>query len=559
MVWRIKRNIWVYIKSVATIKILRNVCLSISFLPVLLCLEMTSYPDIGGKFLYACFALFFLNTVYLLARTRRGYFTLLFVAGWFGWIFLFLLVEFRGVPLSIFTVVAQTTFQEAIAFLSLHQAWGLLFAIVLFGVMGVVVIWKTTEKTKLYSWYQRGYSICFIFVMLAIMIWNDFPDDRSAPPSPASAEISSQIYPLFFLNGFLSLATQMAYGADHATVAWNSKRPLDKEMETYVLVITDASLSTAWQLNGYKRATSPRLAQLDKTEYLNFPHAYAGANLTAVAVPLILTGTAAENYKQIHTRPNLFDLFREQGFITWWLANQEAEIIAKLRIKPDFSSMPLVLNGRPPDGKLIPSFEQALDTRYQKKMIVMHWMGSHSAYKDRFPESWPQFDHQRDSICEIPASLKNYRNCHQRDLYDSTTHYSDWVLAEIIQKLRPLKGKVALLFVSDHGEAFGAEGVIGHGSVYGSIEEQRIPLFVWANAEFRSTYAEKWQALMTNTDKWVGNDSVLPTFADLLGFTSIHLSIERSFARPEYRLREDARVIAGNTHLVPIRGLPKPE
>jgi glucan phosphoethanolaminetransferase (alkaline phosphatase superfamily) len=116
-----------------------------------------------------------------------------------------------------------------------------------------------------------------------------------------------------------------------------------------------------------------------------------------------------------------------------------------------------------------------------------------------------------------------------------------------------VEGQATVFIVSDHGEAFGFENSIMHGSVTASAEEQHIAMFFWANRSFIDANSGQWKWLRANADSVVGNDAIFHTSADLYGILSPAVNLERSFARKGYALRTSARVLAGMTRLVPVR------
>lgn len=109
-----------------------------------------------------------------------------------------------------------------------------------------------------------------------------------------------------------------------------------EEKEIYVLVIGETSRFSNYHLNGYQKETSPLL---DKTEnLLSFQNVYAGANLTLLSLPQIITRSHPHNKNIQYEEKSIVDAFQEAGFYTSWFANQssEATIVKRLKNKVDF-------------------------------------------------------------------------------------------------------------------------------------------------------------------------------------------------------------------------------
>lgn len=534
------------------------VAVAFALLPAIICIinAIGSY-DLAAMAAYTVYAVIVHNMFHIICGNRREYLACLFLFGWLGWAFLFVYWHFSGVPSSVFTVVASTHVQEALGFLEAHDAWLPLAAWAGLGVAGLLTVWQFSSAEKLRATVRIGYSIVLIFAVFSSSVWSSIVDDSSRGRfySPSSPEVSSKIYPLVFLNGINKVVSNLAFPAIGERMNLVVHREQIDLPETHLLVITDASLSAAWQINGYSRRTSPVLSGLPEGELVSFTRAYAGSNLTHVSVPLILSGTPAESYVETRSFPNILDLMKKAGFTTWWIGNQEFDMASAVGIPADFPSVAAVqrVADRPFDGQLLRSLDDALETRYKKKYIVMHLMGNHLPYDARYPAEFATFDHRRDGVCPVPEERRNLRNCEYRDQYDNSILYSDWVFGEIIRRASAQAGWATVIIVSDHGEAFGYEGSVFHGGLIASREEQHIPMFFWANESFRVDNRQRWETLKVNSHKVVGNDAVFHTSADLYRVRSSAVDLARSFAQPGYALRAQARVLAGMTKLVPVK------
>jgi glucan phosphoethanolaminetransferase (alkaline phosphatase superfamily) len=531
---------------------------AIALLPAVICIvNAIGEFDLAAVATYTVYAVIVHNMFHVFCGNRREYLACLFLFGWFGWAFLFVYWHFSGVPSSVFTVVANTHMQEALSFLEAHDAWLPLAAWASLGIGGLLTVWKFSSAGKLGATGRIGYSFVLIFAVFSSSVWSSIVDDSSRERfySPSSPEVSSKIYPLVFLSGINKIVSELAFPVAGERMNLVVHREQIEQPETHLLVITDASLSTAWQINGYARRTSPILSGFSPDELISFRRAYAGSNLTEVAVPLILSGTPAESFLETRSFPNILDLMKKAGFVTWWIGNQEFNMASAVGIPADFQSVATVhrVANYPYDGQLLRSLDDALETRYRKKYIVMHLMGNHLPYGARYPREFATFDHRKDGVCPVPEDRRNFRNCEYRDQYDNSVLYSDWVFGEIIKRVSAQAGWVTVIIVSDHGEAFGYEDSVFHGGLVASREEQHIPMFFWANASFRADNPQRWNTLMENVDEVVGNDAIFHTSADLYRVYSPAVDPGRSFAQPGYRLRAEARVLAGMTKLVPVK------
>lgn len=80
--------------------------------------------------------------------------------------------------------------------------------------------------------------------------------------------------------------------------------------------------------------------------------------------------------------------------------------------------------------------------------------------------------------------------CTQQELinaYDNTLVYNDHFLDQLRLKLTQLSDtQTAYLFVSDHGESLGEDGIYLHGTPYSIAPEQqlKVPFLVWMSDSF---------------------------------------------------------------------------
>ena len=97
------------------------------------------------------------------------------------------------------------------------------------------------------------------------------------------------------------------------------------ERQIYLLIIGESSAYHHWQINGYHRETSPRLAS--RNGVVTLPNMIAGAHYTWVSVPQLITRATPEDYDRQYREKSILTVFKEAGFKTVWLSNQSADEI----------------------------------------------------------------------------------------------------------------------------------------------------------------------------------------------------------------------------------------
>jgi lipid A ethanolaminephosphotransferase len=114
-------------------------------------------------------------------------------------------------------------------------------------------------------------------------------------------------------------------------------------------------------------------------------------------------------------------------------------------------------------------------------VIVFHQKGSHGPfYSERYPPEFEKFQ---------PACRSNQlQHCSQQEItnaYDNTIAYTDHVLASQIRMLREASSQLdsVLLYVSDHGESLGENGIYLHGMPYAfaPAAQKQVPMLMWTS------------------------------------------------------------------------------
>ncbi|MBI3369272.1 MAG: sulfatase-like hydrolase/transferase, partial [Burkholderiales bacterium] len=120
-----------------------------------------------------------------------------------------------------------------------------------------------------------------------------------------------------------------------------------------------------------------------------------------------------------------------------------------------------------------------VDSAARDRLVVLHQLGNHGpAYFLRYPPAFKRFT----PACET----EDLRLCSREQIvnaYDNALLYTDAVLAKAIAWLRQRSGDsdTALIYLSDHGESLGENGLYLHGLPYAIAPEvqKRVPMLMW--------------------------------------------------------------------------------
>ena len=368
------------------------------------------------------------------------------------------------------------------------------------GTVAGVVSWQ------LFAWVALNILIAVAFVWWRWRI-------QQAPKAWLQALVVLALLLLYYhANGRLhmSINQRYPYNVVHSSAEYaKQQQQLRAERETMpyavealpdsidiVFVLGEAMRADHLQLNGYPRATTPRLAartNIVSTPYIYSPHAY-----TSTSVPFILSPADSIHPDRSATHHSFIRTFHECGFRSAWLSNQDqgrtyVSFIheADTLIFPNANKSVFVFDPWY-DGQLLPPLDSLMANASPRNIYILHTIGSHWYYNLHVPEPYQLFQ-------PVTANRVITNNTPQQIInsYDNTAVYMDAVIDSLIQRL---EHRCALLiYLSDHGEALGEDGHYLHA---GDSEPLHQPAcFIWYSDKYAATYPDKIKALVANKDK----------------------------------------------------------
>lgn len=290
----------------------------------------------------------------------------------------------------------------------------------------------------------------------------------------------------------------------------------------FVVLIGETARSANWQLASYKKPTNPELSKLN---IINIPKVQACGTSTDVSLPCMLSRVGRRDYdrKRILTEESLPSLLYRAGFSVTWIDNQSGckgtcDGVRVSKPTPD----PLYCHaGACMDGVFNRSIDEAFDALNTQShaVLFLHMMGSHGpAYYKRSTESEKVFGKE----CTDPT----FKSCSKESIraaYDSSIRYTDRVVAELIRKLQNRTDiNTALIYLSDHGESLGENGLYLHGAPYyiAPDEQKIVPMVMWFSEPFKKNYTIDTRVIEENSHKPVAHDHLYHTILGLLNVRS---------------------------------------
>jgi lipid A ethanolaminephosphotransferase len=300
----------------------------------------------------------------------------------------------------------------------------------------------------------------------------------------------------------------------------------DKPMLT-VLVIGESARAANFSLYGYSRPTNPELARQD---VLSFSDVSSCGTSTAVSLPCMFQDVGRAAYKDTFAlrREGLLDVLQRTGIAVLWRDNNSGckgvcdrvpyESVSNLQV-PGLCS-----DGECHDEILLHGLQAQVDKLKGDAVIVLHMHGSHGpAYYKRYPPAFEVFTPVCDTIQLDRCPRESIVNA-----YDNTLRYTDHVLSAAIDLLRSNAPRfdTALLYVSDHGESLGENGIYLHGMPYALAprEQIQVPMLLWLSEGLRERRGLDTTCLEAHQREPLSHDQL---FHSILGLAKVRTAAYR--------------------------------
>jgi lipid A ethanolaminephosphotransferase len=281
------------------------------------------------------------------------------------------------------------------------------------------------------------------------------------------------------------------------------------------LVIGETARAANFQLGGYARETNPELSRIAGVTY--FRNTASCGTSTAISVPCLFSHLPRADFKvdEAGRYTNLLDSLAKAGFDLEWRDNNSSckGVCARIAsIDYNNSKDPQhCSDGNCFDDVMLSDLPSRLEKITRDTVIVFHQKGSHGpAYFERYPASFEKFQ---------PACRSNQlQHCTTQEItnaYDNSLVYTDHVLARQIAMLQSAAPRLdgMLIYVSDHGESLGENGIYLHGMPYAFApkEQKQVPMLFWASEGYARRTALNTECLRTEAALPVSHDNFYHT------------------------------------------------
>ncbi|CAM7460901.1 phosphoethanolamine transferase EptA [Citrobacter sedlakii] len=289
-----------------------------------------------------------------------------------------------------------------------------------------------------------------------------------------------------------------------------------------ILIVGETSRAANFSLGGYPRETNPLLT---KDNVVYFPRTTSCGTSTTVSVPCMFSGMPRKHYdaELAHHQEGLLDIIQRAGISVLWNDNDGGCKGACDRV-PHQNVTTLNLKGQCIDGEcyddvLFNGLESYINQLQGDGVIVLHTIGSHGpTYYHRYPPQFRKFTPTCDT--------NEIQTCSQQQLintYDNTVLYVDYIVDKTINILKSHQDKftTSLVYLSDHGESLGEDGVYLHGLPYAIAPEtqKHVPMLLWLSPDYQQRYGVDNDCLQKQAREQDYSQDNL--FSTMLGLTGV--------------------------------------
>ncbi|QKN84054.1 phosphoethanolamine transferase EptA [Scandinavium goeteborgense] len=427
---------------------------------------------------------------------------------------------------SMIANIIDTTPAESFALTSTKMV----LTLVLSGLLAVIIAWWIRVKKPLSAWRGMALRVTSIvisgllIVLVALLFYKDYASlfrnnkelVKSLNPSNSIVAVNS-----WYAHNRLAHLPLVRIGEDA------TQKPVMKNAPRHnltILVLGETSRADNFSLGGYGHETNPRMKQ-DNVVY--FPNTTSCGTATAVSVPCMFSNMPRAHYNEelAQHQEGLLDIVQRAGINVLWNENDGGCKGACDRV-PHQDMNRLNLPGQCIDGEcyddvLFHGLEEYINHLKGDGVIVLHTIGSHGpTYYNRYPKNLRTFSPTCDS--------NEIQNCSKEQLvntYDNTIVNVDYIVDKAIKLLQSKQDTLttSLVYLSDHGESLGENGVYLHGLPWSIAPDtqKHVPLVIWLSDDYQQRYKVNYQCLKDHAKaNHYSQDNLFSTMLGLAGVST---------------------------------------
>lgn len=413
----------------------------------------------------------------------------------------------------------------------------MLLQVGLLGIVPAAVLLMMPVTLK--SWHHelRDRVVALMLTVVGVGVIAGFFYQDHASLLRNHRELRHMLVPVNFIAGIGShVGDKLKPTIPYTRVGEDAKRiaaTSDQKPLLVVFVLGETARAANFSLGGYPRPTNPALSRVKDLIY--FPDVASCGTSTAISVPCLFSdmGRSGFDAEEAKARDNLIDIALRAGLnVEWYGNNTDCKGVCRSvpEQRVDRAKYPdACVEGRPcMDGALFEEFFASLSNVTSDRFTVIHTLGSHGpGYHLRYPAQFDQFKPACREVDFAKCSVAEVVNA-----YDNTLLYTDHLLATTIERLNAISDKVdvAMLYVSDHGESLGENGLFLHALPYAIAPETQtqVPMIFWSSSGFKARMKVDGLCVRGQSGDALSHDNIFHALLDLLAIETAAKKMEKA-------------------------------
>lgn len=311
-----------------------------------------------------------------------------------------------------------------------------------------------------------------------------------------------------------------------------------------VFMLGETARAANWGLSGYARQTTPELAAIPGV--INFKQVDSCGTNTETSVPCLFSPWGRRHYDEDRIRgsQSLLNVIDRTGLGVFWRDNQSGckgvcDGVPNEQVVFDPAN-PLCVGQHCLDEILLERMDKVLgplaaptaasapakpaanSVAGRSRFVVMHQLGNHGpAYFERYPAAFRQYKPTCDTADLSQCSREQVTNT-----YDNALRYTDHVLARTVDYLKQQSAQydTALIYVSDHGESLGENGLFLHGLPYSIApqDQTRVPMVMWISPGLAASAGLDLACVRARAQQPASHDNL---FHSVLGLLDVRTAV----------------------------------
>lgn len=488
--------------------------------------NMSSFGRGIHHFLYMCFAIVCLTLIISLIPYKRVMRITKSIIELFSVLLLFLFLHFlyyyRSLPDSaIFEILLATNHNEVIEYLQANvlnlRVYGSICAVIFVLSVYSLLILKLQYKRSAILFASAWLTFASFFTVVNLV--KDVIKQKTTTQDRLLHQCCSVVSTVFLtrdaINDMQQLKQMRQKGNTHPKLLKNNST-----IPYVVYILGESTTRNHMGIYGYHLKTTPYLSSLEKTgDLVKFTDVISPNGHTMEVLEKLFTFYRQGAKGKWYEYTDLFSILNQAGYYTTWLSNQESSgiygnngrfyaercksnsFVCIRDTKSDFTE--------PYDEHLLPLLDQTLKQTKPKRFIVLHLMGTHVEYENRYPKTFKAFSTnveqgENNKIKETKAA------------YDTAVRYNDSIVNAIINRF---KDKNALIiYTSDHGEDVMEinKKIAGHGDIDINNQKVEIPMLVYMSKTFQKNYPNITNRIRLSAHHPFMTDDMIHSILDLM-------------------------------------------